>query len=195
MKVIFLDMDGVLNNRNSMAMSAIFGIHPRTHVGGIYTVDPTCVKLLECLVAVSGAKIVVSSSWRGRTRETTQNVRNAFEWAGAPELWNQVIDVTPQHADRFRGREIDEWLKLHGRVTNFVVLDDDSFDITQKDNFVHVPGKIGLTFEHIEKAWLILGGPEDMRRSTVEAALGRCVQEDHWLEHFIDNLSRSDEWV
>lgn len=188
MKVIFLDMDGVLNNRNSMALCGIFGIGPDHNHGD--TVDPTCVKLLECLVAVSGAKIVISSSWRGRSKEDTLSVKRAFEFAGCPELWEMVIDVTPIHRDRFRGREIDAWLAAHKEVTHFVVIDDNSFDITQKDNFVHTKTEFGLQFEHIEKAWHILGGPKDMRHKDVEDALGRKVQDDPWLEHCILNLSR-----
>lgn len=179
MRCIFLDIDGVLNNKNSMALSSVFGVHPNSEeCGGMFTVDPTCVKLLECVILMTGAKIVISSTWRGRNVESTKNVKYAFEYAGCPELWDSVIDVTPIHADRFRGREIQEWLDNHPETTHYAIVDDDSFDVTDKEHFVHTNWEFGLQFSHAERMIHLLGGPEQVRREHVIAA--GCLPKQNW---------------
>ena len=163
MKVIFLDIDGVLNviPQGYDRYGAIFHQH--------------FVDNLKELVDKTGAKIVVSSSWR---------LAKTVEWF--KEMWmyrklpGEVVDITPDLAFKRkdlsfdywqsvpRGSEIDRWLKEHIEVTNYVILDDDSdMLVKQFDHFVccsgnashpdHIDGGgYGLTKQCTQKAIEIL---------------------------------------
>lgn len=150
-------MDGVLNNRSSMVLASIFGVFPEKNIA-MMTVDKTCVVLFEQVVRATNSKIVISSTWRKKTAEESIEVKNALTWAtGNDWLWNQVIGVTPRHRDSFRGREIQEWLDNHPDVTEFVIIDDDSFDVVHKDRFVHCDHESGFTWSQAEKALQLFG--------------------------------------
>lgn len=114
MKVIFLDIDGVLNS------DEYFDRIEKLNVQGIESqVDVERIKLLQNAVRDTGAKVVLSSSWR-YTRNG-QSLRNLLLNYGI------FTDVTPlMHNER--GREIKEWLNTHKEVEDFVILDDEIFD-------------------------------------------------------------------
>lgn len=136
MKVIFLDIDGVLITRLDC-------LNRRTH-------DPPekpRVDLLNQLLLSTDAKIVVSSSWR--TGQTPKQLGKLLtSWGVIP---GRVIDKTGHGMSR--GEEIQEWLGEHPTVTSFIVIDDDVFDMGNilprvvKTTFVD-----GLRPEHIEMA-------------------------------------------
>lgn len=58
MKVIFLDIDGVLNSNDWYVKTRGVG----GYNGG--DVDPECIELINDLIDATGAKIIMSSSWR-----------------------------------------------------------------------------------------------------------------------------------
>lgn len=58
MKVIFLDIDGVLNSNDWYVKTRGIG----GYNGG--DVDPKCIELINDLIDATGAKIIMSSSWR-----------------------------------------------------------------------------------------------------------------------------------
>lgn len=144
MKIIFLDFDGVIT----------------TYKSG-YSIDPEKVKLLLELVEKTGAKIVISSSWRSHNIETTK------EKLGNLSFMEHVIDVTPRFTVRDydgdywsvpRGMEINYWLNKHD-VDNYVILDDErDMLIDQKKHFVHTDTYKGLSEKDICKAVKILNG-------------------------------------
>lgn len=127
MKVIFLDFDGVLNHqcwwwRNPLSETDNKAVREDQDI------DPECVARLNALIAATGAKVVVSSTWRlCRTSEMLQVILNRNGFTG------DVIDKTPCAWDmseggllgKERGYEIRVWLDHHPEVTDFVVLDDD----------------------------------------------------------------------
>lgn len=147
-KVIFLDIDGVLN------------VIPQGHdqYGAIF--HQHFVENLQYLIDQTYAKIVVSSSWRLSGLEFIQNM-----WRDR-NLPGEVIDVTPTlrlqkggcivfHNDKLqrhptehiggysipRGCEIEYWLdhesEKQGSVEKYVIIDDDSdFLYSQRDNLV-----------------------------------------------------------
>jgi hypothetical protein len=107
MKVIFLDVDGVLINRRACKIG--FGV-----------ADPDCVQILNNLIARTGAKIVMSSCWRvGRTIPEMQQLLDKWRVEGV------VIGKTPWDFDVERGVEIARWLGDHREVESFVIIDDD----------------------------------------------------------------------
>lgn len=155
-KYIFLDIDGVLNSEQYYLEKPQ---HKRwkefkdkldKHIAwGVCNIDPKAVKLLNKLVTETNAKIVVSSSWRG-----DYALQTIFSLAGITE---SIYGETPRLESRFRGEEIDKWLKERQEPYKYVILDSDMLD-TQRNNFIHTDWKVGLTEENVNKAIEILNG-------------------------------------
>lgn len=139
MKVIFLDIDGVLNtafNCNKMSLS----IGPTGDDYGILF-DPEAIKFLKRIIDETGAEIVISSSWK--YAYSYQEILRMWE---DRELPGSVIDVTP-NVSKHRGDDIDQWLRECGHVTDYVIIDDlDSthFYQCQDSHLVLVDGYNGL---------------------------------------------------
>lgn len=156
-KFIFLDFDGVITTEKSR-----------------YKLDKEKIDLLGEILEATGAKIVVSSSWRFNTVEdtkkdlTTISHRVPFEFPYADD----IVGVTPRgyhytrdldDGKRFhipRGVEIENWLDgntEYGEDYNYVILDDDSdMLLTQKDHFVKTDPYKGMNRKNVEKAIRIL---------------------------------------
>ncbi len=151
--LVFLDIDGVLNNRTSMFL-ATKGIYPPLNPP-IYTMDWGCVQMFKYLIQAASAKFVITSTWRKETVALSSNVFNALAWGGFHDAQNYCVGVTekiykPKNiADPLepwcRGFEIDKWLEANPTYTNFVILDDDSADIHQQDHLVKTDHERGLT--------------------------------------------------
>ena len=66
MRVIFLDIDGVINSHDNIwARTALWkdlGVPSRDKYGQLF--DERCVRLLEWIISKTGCKIVISSTWR-----------------------------------------------------------------------------------------------------------------------------------
>lgn len=107
MKVIFLDVDGVLNTASLL------------YHYGFSHIDDDMVGLLATVVSKTGAKIVLSSTWR-LERESMRMVRDALGRHGL-----EIIDKTPTLADSFRSEEISRWLKDHPEAKRYAIIDDD----------------------------------------------------------------------
>jgi hypothetical protein len=107
MKVIFLDIDGVMNNRQMI------------YDDGMDAIGEEMLHRLSMIVKATGAKIVLSSTWRilekNRDLVTKALARHNMEY----------IDVTPRLFSGHRGGEIGCWLQEHPEVERFAVLDDD----------------------------------------------------------------------
>jgi len=124
MKVIFLDIDGVIN------------LIPqgRDEFGSLF--HPHLVENLKRLVEATGAKIVISSTWRLSGLSIMKEMWNKRELPG------DVIDITSslmqqRNTTLCRGEEIELWLNDHPEVTNYVILDDDTdMNENQINNFV-----------------------------------------------------------
>ena len=157
MKVIFLDVDGVLNSEVSREHDMEkFDNWMEREVSEIH------VNNLKKIVEATGAKIVLSSSWRfdhpkatGRELIVDPLMRVLDRKLKAVGL--DIIDVTPDLHGKIRGLEIQDWLNKHSDVEGFVILDDDT-DMTeeQKSCFVNTTFKNGLTEELANKAIEIL---------------------------------------
>ena len=162
-KVIFLDLDGVLNTArwhrqaDQQSLQDEYG----------YRFDPAAVANLKKIVDDTGAEIVISSSWKymGLTK-----LKKMWKERMLP---GKLIDVTPNsvgdkfllHADldsmdllSIRGKEIKEWLMLHGRdVSHYAILDDMN-DIQQEQEpyFVWIDPEVGITNGNVMQVVMIL---------------------------------------
>lgn len=114
MKIIFLDIDGVLNS------DEYFDKIKNLNINGIENdIDVSKIVLLKKSLDETGAKVVLTSSWR--------YTRKAQELKQLLLSYGIIVDCTP-FIDNERGIEIKKWLQEHNDVQDFVILDDEIFD-------------------------------------------------------------------
>ena len=156
MKVIFLDIDGVLNSHNYVAASGGRGV----------IIDPTRMILLKQIVDATGAEIVLSTSWREHWEkdeslcdESGRQINRIFEKYGL-----KILDKTPKLRIG-REIEIEEWMKEQKGIENFVVLDDKILsDRFMMGHFIKTSEYYdGLDEADVRKAIEILGKKEDRK--------------------------------
>ena len=158
MRLIFLDFDGVINT---------MGTYGRFHAAGEVLsnrlpVEPSCMEILNRIIERTGAKVVVSSSWRNFARGDRTMLQGLLAREG---FRGEVVGVTPPsfrlkelvrwgERDRNwsqRGDEIKKWLDEQPEKHEFVVLDDDSDMDVVKDRFVQTDCREGLQEKHLEQ--------------------------------------------
>ena len=150
-KIIFLDIDGVLNSlRYDNAKDNTQG-----------NIDETRLLLLKEIVDKTSAKIVLSSSWRKHWNQNAELCdeigKNLTAVFSKHSLF--IYDKTPQSPTNDRAEEIQIWLNTHKNIEAFVILDDIAFGWgTLKDHLVQTNYRIGKGLEekHIQKAIDIL---------------------------------------
>lgn len=155
MKVIFLDIDGVLNNATCNYIDVEFGRFGRTRE----FIDRKCVDILNRITDETGAVIVVSSTWR--IGQSLEDLINLFKQIG---ITGKVIGKTDRLQEPYslRGNEIYKWIDDNIEVSRwdfkeYVIIDDDSdMLLWQLNHFVHTDGQIGLTDKDADKAIEIL---------------------------------------
>lgn len=152
MKVLFLDIDGVLNTKywyTQMDRNT-----PKDKYG--YAFDPNSVANLKRIVEDTGAEIVISSSWECMGLSQMEDM-----WRDR-NLPGRIIGITPNsvsdemllNADidsielfHIRGEEIKEWLMKHAkRVSSYAIIDDmDNMLPEQQSHFVQTNPEVGIT--------------------------------------------------
>jgi hypothetical protein len=153
MNIIFLDIDGVLNNEIGMLNKTPEQYHKEQDEIGypLCMVDPRCISLLNDLIEETESKIVMSSTWRkGKSIKEIQELCDLWGIKG------EVVGKTPSllKYGTVRGNEINSWIEDNEkRVTNYIILDDDSdMLLCQRNHFFHCDGFSGLTPNIIYKA-------------------------------------------
>jgi len=159
---LFLDIDGVLN-------SAEFFYGPlakqerKSDRSLEHMLDPTAVGYLNTIVDATGAKVVISSSWRQVHRPSV--IREALKKRG---FTGDVIGRTGYRSDgdsgTRRGLEIQDWLDIEENMTDeprrFVILDDSSDMGPLLPYLVRTTWERGLCIEHVPLAiGILLEGP------------------------------------
>jgi hypothetical protein len=155
MKIIFLDIDGVLNCKSTP--------NPRKFP---YIVDEKLLKRFNSVLERTGAAVVLSSTWR-------------YDPAGcfsAKHHGIHFIDVTPDMPHQPRRGEILAWLSEKPEVTRYLVLDDEDDDLDDLPLF-QPSSRIGLTDKIAQGMVDYLNGrtDKDMR----SGALVRLFQNLH----------------
>lgn len=155
MKVIFLDVDGVLNHK---------GTRSRTE-SGYYFVDDEKIEILKELIDKSGAEVVLSSDWRkgwydiDNGKEDTQDARDFVMLRNKLlEYGIGMIDYTPWIENEYRGTQIDLWLKgWKGEPVEKMLILDDYDDMKLYGKYlVMTSSKDGLQKKHMKKGLRIL---------------------------------------
>lgn len=157
-KVIFLDIDGVLN-------SHFWNENHQREISDGTLIDESKIRLLCKLIANTDAKIILHSGWKywfdsdlRPLRMEAENLRVLLEKEGLV-----ISGVTPDHATEeikkskkfslVKAGEILAWLEQHNDVDAWVVLDDlDLHNAEVARHQVKIDQRIGLTIEDVEKA-------------------------------------------
>ncbi|MBT3328243.1 MAG: hypothetical protein HN396_18620 [Gemmatimonadales bacterium] len=150
MCVVFLDIDGVLNN--SELRTRFYEQHGRiARLESVEQLCPVLVGRLNRLFEQTGARIVISSIWR--MHSSIGKIKRMLMEMGLDREHIRRMDKTPGGGGP-RGPQIDEWLRAQpeGLVTSFVILDDGSDMEPNMDRLVHVDGHVGLTEQHVDQA-------------------------------------------
>ncbi len=120
MKIIFLDIDGVLVTRNSIKYQLLnFPDDTSIHF------SKKAIKNLNKLVWLTKAKIVISSTWRlFHSLEELQNIFKEQKIKGEIIATTSVEKATVEE-DIPRGQKITDWLREHTNIEKYVIIDDD----------------------------------------------------------------------
>jgi len=140
MKVLFLDIDGVLNNFQSRNFGETFNVS-------------ACKNLNSLLKKVPELKIVVSSAWR---MHGLAYMKKVLKGNGIDP--DRIVDITGNEQGE-RGHQIQCWLDRNPGVTGMVIIDDESDMGALKDKLVKTSSYIGLTSTHVTEAIKMLEKP------------------------------------
>lgn len=157
-RLIFLDIDGVLNTRRSMQQMRGPNSLMRGYTG--LSFDLEAMQWLNYIVDNSQADIVITSSWKYKGLEAMRNMWTEYAMHG------YVKDITPSiqiRRDLFcmRGMEILKWLSENYpegmEQLRYVIIDDgDDFLPEQAEMLVRTNAEVGITREDAAKAINIL---------------------------------------
>ena len=145
MKIVFLDIDGVLNCSRTP--------NPRKFP---FIIDATLLKRLERLLEITGAEIVLDSNWRYDPVGLL-----AAKYYGVP-----FTDTTPDLPGQPRCEPVLEWLRRHPDVERFIVIDDEDDELDELPLFQPLR-RDGLTDDVVKAAADYLNGKtdQDLRRN------------------------------
>lgn len=173
-KLIFLDFDGVLNS-SEFSAHQYRNDEPTQDSMGFNLFDPQAIECMNRIVDVTGAKIIVTSSWRYLGLAKLQKL-----WKERG-LHGEIIGMTSLHVvDELileiglewlerepnrspRSEEIAHWLKSYNINlksyninANYVILDDLPMPKEFQPHAVQINPKVGLTAIEVKQAIQIL---------------------------------------
>jgi hypothetical protein len=139
MRIVFLDIDGVLNKKELDSKSDKSDIIRHNEYGRM---NRSLVEQLNEFTSENDASIVISSKWRCETLEENKAMLSFFGITG------DVIGCTPKLGNySVRGNEIRAWLLdnesflgcCHQNFKQYVILDDESdMLLDQQHHFIHL---------------------------------------------------------
>jgi hypothetical protein len=146
MKIIFLDIDGVLNSVRSAVALGGYPTPNYDHVKNRERFDPVAVALMR-QISRQNVKFVLSSTWRKYISVIMlEKVLNL-----------PFIGETPVINSARRGDEIQKYIDDHPVIEKFCIVDDDSDMLeSQLPFFVKTSNKEGLSFQNVEDICKIL---------------------------------------
>lgn len=140
--MVFLDIDGVLHS-----------------LYGTDLFNQSCVKCFVHIMWTTGARIVLSSTWRTQAKSFAMVDQLLKQLRLAP-LYDRTKDLTKlmqRHVPR--EAEVCEWLDRHPGVLRWIAIDDmdlvagPSKEATRlRGHFVHTSSNVGLTKKDAELA-------------------------------------------
>lgn len=163
MKVLFLDVDGVLNDLEWIKTNAPKPSFQATIDDLTKHLDPNRVVMINDIVTRTGCKIVLSSSTRVDPRMSVVLARAGLKYpiySSTPVLLWRTSNNGTEYEPTERAEEVVEWLKYNIGVDRYVILDDQDLGWSRtyykarplSKYWVQTSfDKDGLTKEHKEK--------------------------------------------
>ncbi len=187
-KVIFLDIDGVLNSYDWRLKNR------EENDGEIKCLDEKPIEILSRIVKVSGAKIVLSSSWRTKDPNDVyiKILNQKFE-----KFSISILDSTGRRKNKYpRGWEIRDWIKNNRNkynIESFVVIDDDSQGIVNHKKtllpyYVKTSFKDGLKEEHVDKILHVLNGGKLSLSMMAKRSDPSWKEDEFWFRKYIQEI-------
>ena len=152
MKIVFLDFDGpiipLMSHENKRGL--------------MEKAWPPCIDALNRITEATGAKIVISSTWRlGQNSQAAELLKS---WGATAEIIGCTPDLSWKTGEEpggiwvttCRGKEIAAWISGNEPVESFVILDDDDDMDSLLSALIQTPFETGLTDEHANRAISIL---------------------------------------
>jgi len=115
-RVLFLDIDGVLNRT---------GFAPPAADGMSSWIEPELAARLAAILEATGAQIVLSTSWR--LESSLEELRAELHACGIDGT--RVLDATPELDTDERWPEIEAWMQTHGVPPESVVIVEDFYEM------------------------------------------------------------------
>lgn len=146
--IIFLDIDGVLNN------DACFWFEKRG-------MSKHCVSFfLKALEVIPDCSVVISSSWRSQAGIDgfikCCNIQKCFHIFKPVMKYVHEDYCTPKLWDKKRGFEVQAWLDKHPEVEKFLCIDDDG-DFLESQPLLQTNHHFGFGWEEMELTKLFFG--------------------------------------
>lgn len=164
MNIIFLDIDGVLNNFHTLKRN--ISNYEETGNWEI-NIDENKIELLSKIVEVNNAKIVLSSSWKINWDEDniSKDLLSLFKLFKKYNI--ECIGRTPNIKNgintMWKDYDILAYLCSHPEVEHFCIIDDEDYDISilnsylvKTEDYTQDEFKEGLLEEHREEIKRIL---------------------------------------
>ena len=147
-KILFLDIDGVLNTDRQQWYCQMNSIAPVDKFG--YAFDSKAVENLATILEETGAEIVISSSWKFLGLQTLQKMWKDRNMPGT------ILDITPDGDNK--GLKIDEWLLKHeGQISGYAIIDDENdMQPEQQGHFVQTNTQFCITLKDAERVITII---------------------------------------
>jgi hypothetical protein len=146
-KLLFLDDDGVFNSNAWYKRYSDRNI-PRPPL------DREAVRRLDRIVRSTGARIVLSTSWRAHPELSGWLLEHG--WSGA------VVGRTPRLRGRERGDEIAQWLNRQARmgvvIERFCILEDGNDMRLRRRYLIQAMQDYGLRDAEADQAIALLSG-------------------------------------
>lgn len=127
MKILFLDVDGVLNTKEDIKNN-----------GPLY-INPQLLSRLVSIIRATGAMIVIHSTWR-----LNSNKSLLLSYLKNVKLDQDIMGETPYLGDK--SKEIQKWLESNHdlKIEKFAILDDSKI-VGFDDSFFKTNFEFGLT--------------------------------------------------
>lgn len=171
---VFLDFDGVLNTDNSedfrpprryrrwgiFSQDNFVWSMPKLAGGGrvLLLLERERVAVAKRLIAITGASIVISSTWREVAN--VNHIGAMLAEAGWPDA--PIIDVTPSSYSvgvyGSRSAEVHAWVKRHLQPGDRWVALDDNWDDSDDTHAVRIAPNTGISEADADRAISILCG-------------------------------------
>lgn len=138
-----LDIDGVLNKEDGL--------------NGLDHIDKDMVANLNKIISSTGAKVVISSTWRcSMSKDQIQNHLNKFGFIG------EIIGMTDDN-NKSRFAQISDWLD-NNTVNDFIILDD----MGVMDHLLHISSFKKLANNHFFQTNSLIGLTKDISDRIIE---------------------------